>query len=381
MNIPIEDLISKEEQFSLFKTYKETGDLNARNKLALSFMPLILREVSKRISPNDREDLCQECLISVLKGLNKFDPTRGLAFTTYLYSYILNPILAFYEKRREKPHHFYASHSSEDGRESCLESLSEPHASNLYSLENNPLDKIIEEDEHKNLHDTLHKLNSRTKAVIEARFGIGQPECTLEEIAKKFKLSRERVRQIQLQGMQYLMLSKDIEPIAKANGIKIKRYREFFNVGKDRFSKIIGVGMDTLKKWEMGIAYPPNSEHAFTRKDVYIKLMNIVNEWSSNPEKPHDWITPWENKPPSEKELPEEGSSQKPQTLDMIFRKMISGTIREEIAVLTASLRQELQKLEDRIHKLESKPQILKADLDKLSNNFKSSIEDLFKKV
>ena len=50
----------------------------------------------------------------------------------------------------------------------------------------------------------LNTLNERERNVIEAYFGINQPECTLEEIGHKFGLTRERVRQIREKAIRKL---------------------------------------------------------------------------------------------------------------------------------------------------------------------------------
>src|SRR4028119_2017911 len=48
------------------------------------------------------------------------------------------------------------------------------------------------------LESVLHTLSEREKDVIRLRFGLvdGQP-CTLEEVGKKFGVTRERIRQIE----------------------------------------------------------------------------------------------------------------------------------------------------------------------------------------
>ncbi|MGB5931734.1 MAG: sigma-70 family RNA polymerase sigma factor [Anaerolineae bacterium] len=61
-----------------------------------------------------------------------------------------------------------------------------------------PLDTVIDEEMHEEVEEVLSKLPSRERRVIELRYGLddGVPR-TLEEIAEKFDLSRERIRQIE----------------------------------------------------------------------------------------------------------------------------------------------------------------------------------------
>ena len=51
----------------------------------------------------------------------------------------------------------------------------------------------------------LEQLNHRQRTVIERRFGLNNQEvCTLEELAGQLGLTRERVRQIQLEALGQL---------------------------------------------------------------------------------------------------------------------------------------------------------------------------------
>jgi RNA polymerase nonessential primary-like sigma factor len=64
----------------------------------------------------------------------------------------------------------------------------------------------------------LEQLNDKQRRVIECRFGLNNQEvCTLEELAARLGLTRERVRQIQLEALGQLRrilrrrgLSKDV---------------------------------------------------------------------------------------------------------------------------------------------------------------------------
>ena len=50
----------------------------------------------------------------------------------------------------------------------------------------------------------LSGLNERERNVITAFYGIGQAEMTMDEIGKKFGLTRERVRQIRERALRRL---------------------------------------------------------------------------------------------------------------------------------------------------------------------------------
>ncbi|MBO7045781.1 MAG: sigma-70 family RNA polymerase sigma factor, partial [Prevotella sp.] len=53
-------------------------------------------------------------------------------------------------------------------------------------------------------NNALKTLNERERNVIEAFYGINQPELTLEEIGAKYGLTRERVRQIKEKAIRRL---------------------------------------------------------------------------------------------------------------------------------------------------------------------------------
>jgi RNA polymerase primary sigma factor len=54
------------------------------------------------------------------------------------------------------------------------------------------------------INNALKTLNERERNVIEAFYGINQPELTLEEIGSKYGLTRERVRQIKEKAIRRL---------------------------------------------------------------------------------------------------------------------------------------------------------------------------------
>ena len=55
------------------------------------------------------------------------------------------------------------------------------------------------------INENLSHLNEREREVIRLRFGLdGREETTLDEIAKKFGLSRERIRQIERRALRIL---------------------------------------------------------------------------------------------------------------------------------------------------------------------------------
>ena len=61
---------------------------------------------------------------------------------------------------------------------------------------------LIRENTHEHVRELLHLLNPIEKDIIRRRFGLGNDsDQTLDEIGRIYNLSRERVRQIQAQGL------------------------------------------------------------------------------------------------------------------------------------------------------------------------------------
>jgi RNA polymerase primary sigma factor len=64
--------------------------------------------------------------------------------------------------------------------------------------------ELVMESLRSEVKTVLQLLSTRERNVIEAYFGIDQPEMTLEEIGVKFDLTRERVRQIKEKAIRRL---------------------------------------------------------------------------------------------------------------------------------------------------------------------------------
>ena len=87
------DAWDKERTRELFRLYKEKGDEEARGQLIVSHLNLVRFLASKfknRGEPLD--DLVQVGTIGLIKAIDRFDPERGLEFTTYATPTILGEI-------------------------------------------------------------------------------------------------------------------------------------------------------------------------------------------------------------------------------------------------------------------------------------------------
>ena len=83
----------KEKTRELFRRFKEEGDMDAREKLVMSHLNLvrfIANKFKNRGEPID--DLIQVGYLGLIKAIDRFDPSRGLEFTTFATPTIMGEI-------------------------------------------------------------------------------------------------------------------------------------------------------------------------------------------------------------------------------------------------------------------------------------------------
>lgn len=83
----------KERTRELFARYKENGDTEARDQLIVSHLNLVRFLASKFKNRGESlDDLIQVGTIGLIKAIDRFDPSRGLEFTTYATPTIMGEI-------------------------------------------------------------------------------------------------------------------------------------------------------------------------------------------------------------------------------------------------------------------------------------------------
>ena len=80
----------KQKTRELFRRYKEDGDMEAREQSHLNLVRFLANKFKNRGEPLD--DLVQVGYLGLLKAIDRFDPDRGLEFTTYATPTILGEI-------------------------------------------------------------------------------------------------------------------------------------------------------------------------------------------------------------------------------------------------------------------------------------------------
>ncbi|HET9679927.1 MAG TPA: sigma factor-like helix-turn-helix DNA-binding protein, partial [Gammaproteobacteria bacterium] len=74
------------------------------------------------------------------------------------------------------------------------------------------------EDLHNVVAMWLSRLSKKQREVVERRFGLnGHDKATLEEVGRQIGVTRERVRQIQMDALKHLRHQLEIEGLTETN--------------------------------------------------------------------------------------------------------------------------------------------------------------------
>ena len=243
-------MISQEEEIELTKKIKE-GNEAAVKKLVEANLRFVI-SVAKQYQNKGLAlvDLIQEGNIGLIEAARKFDETRGFRFISYAVWWIrqaiikalsdqcrtiripanqvvcmnkINKVIEQFEQQHgRKPsigeleeltdidHDTICLTMSAMNRSVSLESpIRDEDASCLLDIIPNDgavsTDaEVAKNDLSKEIERILSKLSYRDRDILRMSFGIGMNPMTNDEIAKRFGIGSERVRQIQHSAINYL---------------------------------------------------------------------------------------------------------------------------------------------------------------------------------
>ena len=186
------------------------GDVAAQHKLArhnLAFVVAIARR--QRRGALRLEDLVQEGNVGLLRAVEKFDPRAGTRFSTYAVWWIRAYVGKYLKEARSTVRPQSGTVAQPDlSLDSAIDE--EGDATHLERIEDEgpgPEDTYLQGEGDSEVRDALGKVRKRIGElgwdIVHNRLEQDQPR-TLEEIGKRWGVSRERVRQVELKTKQFL---------------------------------------------------------------------------------------------------------------------------------------------------------------------------------
>jgi RNA polymerase sigma-32 factor len=252
-------ILTREQEVELSKRVNEKGDRSAAERLVISNLRLVVKiAIEYQRHWTELFDLVQEGNIGLLQAVKKFDPYRGIRFSTYasfwIRAYILKFLMENYRlvkigKTQAQRRLFFNLKKEKERLENLgFRPTTSLLAENLLTSESEvdemqmrmagpeeSLDSPISEDGKQTLGSTLSDdgpglvdqlseaefkslINTKIETfrkglggdgsekelyILERRLLSENPE-TLQEVGKKFNISRERVRQIETRVLKRL---------------------------------------------------------------------------------------------------------------------------------------------------------------------------------
>ena len=255
-------MLDAEEEYMLAKNWKERGNLKSAHKLVTSHLRLVAKiAMGYRGYGLPVGELISEGNIGLMQAVKKFDPDKGFRLATYamwwikasIQEYVLRSwsLVKMGTTTAQKKLYFnlkklknqIAPGQEGDLRDEQVKEISkrlDVHSDEVVNMNrrmmgqekslNAPIkagetdewqDWLVDDhldqelqtsqkqefDDKKDLlYDSIKILNDREKEILEARRLTENPK-TLEELSKKYKISRERIRQIETKAFEKLQKS------------------------------------------------------------------------------------------------------------------------------------------------------------------------------
>ena len=93
------------DETELFKTYRETHDVKLRNEIAEKYLFIASMIAKKFVGRGvEYDDLFQVASLALLKGIDRFDETKGLKFSTFITPTITGEIKNYFRDRSRLIH-------------------------------------------------------------------------------------------------------------------------------------------------------------------------------------------------------------------------------------------------------------------------------------
>ena len=316
-------LLKREEEISLAERIRQ-GDLEAREKLIEANLRLVV-SIAKRYQNRglSLQDLIQEGNCGLMKAAETFDSTRGFKFSTYATKLIRQAISkSLYNdsqmiripfNQRQKLYNLQRiieNMTQELGRSPTLEEIEEKtnltkeQIANILNSTNQPIslnqkvegrdkedtefgdfiaeDENIEEDYlKKNLKEVIRKvfhdckLTPLEEYVLIKRYGLdGEEPQILEDIAKVYGVTGERIRQIQRRAERKIRISpkgRELKIYLEGNEEKQKE-----KINQDEIKRILRNKTKRLDFKEIILESIPPDIDDFLKKNYFSTTEKII---------------------------------------------------------------------------------------------------------
>ncbi|MEC9205758.1 MAG: RNA polymerase sigma factor RpoH [Pseudomonadota bacterium] len=247
-------ILSREEELELSKRFYNSNDLDAARKLVMSHLRFVVH-IAKTYQGYGLPllDLIQEGNIGLMKAVKKFDPNKKVRLLSFAIHWIRAEMHEFILKNwrivkvattkaqrklffklrskknsnswltkteteniaddlQVKPETVSVMESRLSGSDISFDPSDEDETSPSAYLSNNEDPSLFLEYESEGktnnlkLYDAMSKLDPRSKDIIVQRY-LQDEKTTLEDLSKKYNISKERIRQIEAKTLASLKQS------------------------------------------------------------------------------------------------------------------------------------------------------------------------------
>jgi len=212
--------LSKEEDMSLWEKYKKENDIKARDKIIKSNLKFVASVAKQYIGMGlSYSDLIAEGNMGLMKAMDKFDYNKGYKTISYSVWWIRQSILEAIKKRNTMSGDDLPENKLfEDDEFSDIEDYDDSSYENDEYVEEYDMDKYFGPEEKKLVSLLIPCLSEKESLIITDYYGLDDSEeLTLEEIGKKLKLTKERVRQIKETALKKLRSEALSQSISSEN--------------------------------------------------------------------------------------------------------------------------------------------------------------------
>lgn len=325
-------LLTREEELDMIKRYK-SGEIEVRDEFLSRNLKLVVSIAKKYLGRGVALiDLIQEGNMGLMKALDEFDLSRECRFSTYATNWIKSYITRYIAGKSRNislPNHFfyelgifrkvYTNLEKQLDRKPTISELADKTGKNKdvvlryfdYLNDTKSLsDKVGDEDDTEfsyfipssdesletvaikkdlssGLTELLNKchLKPRELEVLMLRYGLnGDDPLTLEEIGRKYNLTRERVRQMESSALMRIRRSPYVKLFAEytSNPAKsmenIKKMREAYIDNPRSFKKDIISEEERKPAPRAKNIYTIFSNSGYTKEELDIAINELSEE-------------------------------------------------------------------------------------------------------